>query len=127
MYNPRGRIVNTNRPVVTSGGATITGVKPLIVVYVKDSKRHVKDFDFRCRVNGIAATRIDGIARLAFECTGTPQALEMLTGCQCILEWHFSMNVRPPRQAAGGGAEKKVTPVWKERMLSHPEYARDEI
>ena len=126
-YNPRGRHVNTNRPVITSSGAVITGTKPLIVVYVKDSKRHAKDFDFRCRVNGIAATRIDGIARLAFEITGTPESLEALTGCKCILDWHFSLNVRPPRFAAGAGEPKAVMPMWKERLLAQPEYSRDEI
>lgn len=127
MFNPRGRIVNTNRPVVTPGGAVITGIKPLLIVYVKPSKRHLKDFEHRCRVHGIAATHIEGDGRLAFEVTGTPEALELLTGCKCVMEWHFALNVRPPRFAAGSGPEKKVMPLWKERLLACIEYTRDEV
>lgn len=125
MPTVKGRIVNTNRRVTTSGGIDVIGVKPLIIVYVKSSARHQKDFAFRCRVGGIDATPIDENG--AFEATGTPEALEFLTGCSCVRHWHFALNVRIPWQGTGSGEEKRVVPLWKERLLADPDYSRDDV
>lgn len=100
----RPHITNTTRPVRTEGGTELLGVKPLIIAYVIPTKRWVKDFLHRCKAHGLNARCVDDV-RFAFEVTGTPEALELLTSCRCIHDWHYPLSARVPMIAAGTGDE----------------------
>lgn len=110
---PRGRIVKTDtRRLKGLMGSEISGMKlPLIIVHVKNSKRFISQFEYISKKKGLAIKRVDDQFRAVYEVTGTPQALEEITGCPFILEWHFALNVGIApgymHRATGTGPEKR--------------------
>ena len=127
MRAVRGKSVDCRRKIFTAGKTEIGGVKPLIVVYVKPGKRWEQEFYFICQKKGIVFTAIEGIAVLSFECVGAPEALEDLSGWRGLLEWHLRLDVKPPRNGYGQGKEKRVEPLFIERLKEWDEYVRDEV
>jgi hypothetical protein len=104
--SPRGRIVCPTRPVPV-GGAIATGAKPGIIVYVKaGSGRLMREFARFCERWGVhrrPAQEGYGDRPDAWEVLGSVDALERLIGHPAILNWHYILNVAPPRAAQGGG------------------------
>jgi hypothetical protein len=85
----------------------VTGRKPGIIVYVKSgSSRLMRQFHAHSAANGIHGERVQEFPderQEAWECLGSVEALEALTGHPAVVRWHYILNVRPPRGASGSG------------------------
>jgi hypothetical protein len=99
--NPRGSIVMPSRPVQI-GNATTTGRNPGVIVYVRagNGKQH-REFTRYLAYLGAHAFPVgdelaDGRAD-AYEVIGTVETLERVIQNPYVREWHYIMNVRPPR------------------------------
>lgn len=106
--NPRGSIVLPSRPIDIGNGCMMSGRKPGIIVYIKaGSGRLVREFTRFCDVAGIDAMPVQsaGDRPDAYECIGSIESLERLTGHPAVRDWHFIVGVRVPLTAAGSGAE----------------------
>lgn len=131
--NPRGAITRTFRLVERDTDAdgvevtrTISGAGIIVKLAYVDGRKPSdvrRDFARYCQANAIIATPceygegqfstrtgrpIPGSepAPSAYQCIGSPEALNALTNYFTVGEWTFALNVQPPRMAQGSGPEK---------------------
>lgn len=110
--NPRGSIVCPSRPMAV-GGSDSAGRLPGIIVYIKaGSTRLTRKFHRFCEFNGVEARpvqeRVEDERKEAFECVGSPESLAELIDHPAIAQWHYILNVRPPRFSNGEIRDKET-------------------
>ncbi|MBN9522507.1 hypothetical protein J0H58_28960 [bacterium] len=102
--NPRGSIVMPSRPVDIGGGVMVTGRKPGIIVYIESTAKNRRELERFCNRNGIDARPVQFVREdmaNAYECVGTVESLERLTGHPVVADWHLIIAVAIPRTGAG--------------------------
>jgi hypothetical protein len=96
-----------------------SGRIPGIIVYVKTAGRPMREFQRFCSHRGIETRLVDTNLENhpdAWECVGSVPDLERLIDHPSVLDWHYIMNVRPPR--FGGKNDSHPEPIPKDVSAS---------
>lgn len=110
----RSRSVNSNH-TLTVKLKKLTGHFPLIIVYVKASKKHLDDFAYLTRRYQIDARPLDDCG-LAYEVRGSMDVLDRVADWDCIHKWENSLDIKPPRSNTTI-APKKHVPLPEEIVI----------
>jgi hypothetical protein len=114
MSGPRGRIVFSGRSI-DIGGVTVNGPFPAIIVYLRASSgRAMRRFHRYCQQHGLHPVLVQ--APDAWEVIGHPEGLNGLLEHEAVREWHFLLDVKPPRGGQGSGP---LTPTVEKAIRHH--------